>query len=274
MTSLTVVVENHSDRPELAAEYGLALWLEHDGAAFLYDAGAGGALLPNLAALGLDPARLTAAVFSHGHLDHIGGLPGLLRARAGAPLDVWLHRAAFASHLARRGEALVDIGPPLDQPAFEALGARFHFVTGLSEPWPGLRILADIPRRTAFEGPAPNLVAMIDGRVIDDPFDDDLALIVDTPGGPALITGCAHAGVINILLAAEGALGQTPSWLIGGTHLGPAPQGQRQAAAAELAARPALRVASGHCTMDAAKDLRQNLGQRYVDLLSGLRLEF
>lgn len=275
MSRLTVVVDNTTSMTRLMGEYGLSLWLEHGGLNLLYDTGAGDALLPNLKRLGLDPAMLDAVVLSHGHYDHTGGLAPLLRAR-GKTTQVWCHRSVFAGHLHEHDDGQVDeIGPPLgDQAAYEDLGARFNFIEANHSPWPGITLLAAIERQTDFEGKAPGLVRRGEGGLEPDPFDDDLAVLVDAPGGPAVLTGCAHAGVINVLLAAEATAPGPINVLVGGTHLGPAPPEQQAAALGEITAREELHVISGHCTGAPINALLARLlGERFIPLQAGMRFE-
>jgi len=276
MSRLSVVVENKVGfASRLLAEHGLSVWVEHQGLNILYDTGMGQALGHNLEVLELDPNDLDGVVISHGHYDHVGGLEALLRMRS-KPVDVWCHPNVFGCHLAQLGEdaPLREIGPSLPLVGYERLGAVFHMVEGSAEPWPGITLLAPIARQTSFEVPSPGLLTRIDGKLMPDPFPDDLAMLIDAPSGPVCVTGCAHAGAINVLLAAEEAAGEPVSLLLGGTHLGPAPASQQAAAISELAARPGLRVAAGHCTGLAMESrLAAELGDRFVHLSAGMALE-
>lgn len=274
MSRLTVVVNNAvTPASPLLGEHGLSMWLEHQGLNLLYDTGRGRALLPNLEALNLDPASLDAVVLSHGHYDHSGGLAELLKLR-GRPTPVWCHPAAFGLHLVQDQPAPREVGPRLSQAQYEELGAVFHWARGNSQPWPGVTLLTDIPRRTAFEAPAPELLTRRGDALIPDPLEDDLALLVLGAKGPAVLTGCAHAGALNVLAAAREAAGRPLALLAGGTHLGPAPAAQQEASLKALAAAPGLQVAAGHCTgLSMAGRLQAALGPRFRHLEAGRVLE-
>ncbi len=275
MTHVTVVVDNNASRQGLQAEWGLALWLEHDGHVLLLDTGLGPALLPNLAALGLPAARIEGVILSHGHHDHTGGLAALLQTIGGRP--VWCHPGVFETHYKQDPDgSLTDIGPPLgSRAAYEKLGADFHLVTGPVEPWPGVHLIAPIPRLTAFEGLNPSLVTNVGPALVPDPLLDDLLLVLETGEGLVAVTGCAHAGVVNILLAVQDFLGQAPAWLVGGFHLDLAPEGQRRASLDHLGLLREIRVAAGHCTGPVSSQaLAASLGVRFQALAAGQTLEF
>jgi 7,8-dihydropterin-6-yl-methyl-4-(beta-D-ribofuranosyl)aminobenzene 5'-phosphate synthase len=279
MDKLIVVVENDPARPGLMAEHGLSLWIEHDDQVLLYDTGAGRALLPNLAALGLDPGRIDAIVLSHGHYDHVGGLAELteLRTASGLRTPVWCHPGVFAPHLKEALGRLGDIGPPKGTAeAYEALGAEFYFFETPVSPWPGVTLLAPVARRTDFETTWEGLVTRgPGGAILPDPFDEDLALVIESDQGIAALTGCAHAGIINVLLAAEEHLGRPLDTLAGGTHLGPASAEHRAKAFDALAAHQGLRLAAGHCTGHAVvAELTSLLGDRFTHLRAGMTLRF
>ena len=62
----------------LASEHGLSFWIESDGKHILFDTGQGPSLRTNVPSLGIDLARPTSLVLSHGHYDHTGGLDYVL----------------------------------------------------------------------------------------------------------------------------------------------------------------------------------------------------
>jgi len=58
-----------------------------------------------------------------------------------------------------------------------------------------------------------------DGELIPDPFVDDQALVVDTPDGAIVMTGCAHSGLVNILKHVLEKHRRVTA-VVGGTYLG------------------------------------------------------
>ena len=76
MTRITDIVDNRAAEG-FVAEHGLSLLIEHGNERILFDTGAGTALRPNAAKLGVDLCGVTRIVLSHSHNDHTGGLGGL-----------------------------------------------------------------------------------------------------------------------------------------------------------------------------------------------------
>lgn len=68
---LTVICDNHA-KNELLSEHGLSFYILADGLTILFDTGSGETLLPNAMKLGIDLAKCSHLVLSHGHYDHSG----------------------------------------------------------------------------------------------------------------------------------------------------------------------------------------------------------
>jgi 7,8-dihydropterin-6-yl-methyl-4-(beta-D-ribofuranosyl)aminobenzene 5'-phosphate synthase len=84
-------------------------------------------------------------------------------------------------------------------------------------------ITGEIARTTGYEPGFPPQQAWLDGRWQPDPLVlDDQALIVNVrERGLVVITGCGHAGVVNIARYARRLTGGQPLYaLLGGFHLG------------------------------------------------------
>lgn len=78
---ITIVYDNEVSRKGLQAAWGFSCVIEiEDATKILFDTGADGEiLLSNMAKLHIDPQRIDEVFISHGHFDHIGGLPAFLK---------------------------------------------------------------------------------------------------------------------------------------------------------------------------------------------------
>lgn len=273
----TVLMENCTPSSRLAARHGLSLWLElADGRRVLFDMGPDEAFLANARTLGVDVAAADAAVLSHGHYDHGGGLSAFLAAcsRAGREVPVYVREGAFEPHASGTPERHHAIG--LD-PALAA-DPRVVMVGETHDLGDGL-VLFSTKRRAhpAARSNARLLVQGAGGALAQDDFSHEQSLLVREGGRNVLVSGCSHAGILNIMDAAEELAGAPLDAVVAGMHLmDPSggtveDEGLTRVLAAELAARPA-RYLTFHCTgTDAFALLRDALGERVGYLHVGSR---
>jgi len=271
---LVVVVENRAGHGCTGA-HGLAVWLEIGSSVLLVDTGPDpGLLADNAAVLGLDLARVETVVLSHGHDDHSGGLPAVVAARAGRPLTVVMHPAAYRARFSRRSGAPRPIGmPALSQAALRAPGVVVVTATRPTVIVPGVWATGEIPRAQDPAAEA-HLVLDPEGR-IPDPLEDDQALVAATGHGLAVVCGCAHAGVLNTLdLIASVSPGIPVALLVGGLHLGAVGKQALDRLLDELGRRRITRYAIGHCTGKRAEEvLARRLGAIVQPIACGTGLE-
>ena len=105
----TVLIDNVPGEG-LAGEWGLSVWIEHEGRRILLDAGSTGAFAENADRLGIDLASADFAVLSHAHYDHSGGFPeffarnprAALHVRAGSS-QIRFHRQSGQNSVRRSG---------------------------------------------------------------------------------------------------------------------------------------------------------------------------
>ena len=100
-------MENTASRPDVTAEHGLSLLIEAGGHAVLFDMGQSEAFADNAQKMGVDLNRVDAAVLSHGHYDHGGGLGRFFRENDHAP--VYMHAQAFEPHYSH--ERFIGLNP-------------------------------------------------------------------------------------------------------------------------------------------------------------------
>jgi len=247
MTSLTILSENTVRGAGLLGEHGLSYWLETGTHRVLFDTGQGMVLEKNAAKLGIDLGRADAIVLSHGHYDHVSGLPAALEAAPEAAL--WFHPAATEKKFIRspKGRAR-RISTDFMEAGDFGKSRLVHRVTEPTEVVPGIWVTGGIPRRSGYEdvgGP----FFLDEELTVPDPIADDMALYLPGPDGLSVIFGCAHAGGVNTLDHIFLQTGNSPvHTLIGGLHLAAASPERMDRTVAALHAFAPQRIGFCHCT--------------------------
>ena len=212
---LTVLCDNNTyiDR-YCIAEPAVSYLIEDGARTVLFDAGYSEVFLENARRMGIDLARVTDIVLSHGHNDHTGGLPAFFRSFS-QPVRLYAHPDAF---LPKRAEGL-DVGAPLSEDGLPAQVER-HIGKAPRRISKNVLLLGQIPRVHAEEGCRTVGQTQRGGVWEPDPVLDDTALLLFPPEGAFLVTGCTHAGVMNLIDHAEAqADGRRITGLLGGLHL-------------------------------------------------------
>jgi len=275
---LTVLCENSVDRVSplgLLGEHGFACHLQTDNGNFLFDTGGGQTIINNSDKLKVDLSDLQGIIFSHGHLDHTGGLPQVLK-RCG-PVPIYAHTDLFVKRHSNNGNQLRDIGFPWSQEELAAQGADFRLSREPQQVAPGIILSGEIPRVSPFETGDPNLVTVEEnGTFCCDPLADDASLFIDSPKGLIILLGCAHAGVLNIIEHACAITGkQKIHMLLGGTHLKFSTPEQLAATLDRLEEIDIDRIGVSHCTgLKAAQKIAQRFGDKFFYTSVGCEMTF
>jgi 7,8-dihydropterin-6-yl-methyl-4-(beta-D-ribofuranosyl)aminobenzene 5'-phosphate synthase len=220
--------ENWFERP-LIAEHGFsaALKLEMNGIEhrLLFDSG----LSPLVAAhnadvLGLELSYCELVISSHGHIDHAGGLLDIRKKmNQEQKIPLLLHEHAFRKRMVKFQDGRMISLPAPNKSILTQSG--YNIVEKKSPSlWieDSILVTGEIPRTNDFEKGFPNHYSEVDGKMENDPLiKDDQAIILNIKDkGIVVITGCAHAGIINILTYAKELTGVDRIYaVIGGMHL-------------------------------------------------------
>jgi 7,8-dihydropterin-6-yl-methyl-4-(beta-D-ribofuranosyl)aminobenzene 5'-phosphate synthase len=221
----------------------------------LFDAGLSpNAMVTNADRLGIDLSELQAVVLSHGHFDHSGGLAGLAGRHGTTSMPMVVHPFVFTRRrLSRPG------GSPEEWPTLSKRSLISEGFEVIERRQPSLLlngsvlITGEVDRTTDFErGMPPTHQHWFNSRWEPDPLVlDDQALVVHVRGkGLLVVTGCGHAGAVNIVRHAQRLTGVPRLHaLIGGLHLSGAYFAPSIAPTVEAltAMAPDLLV-PGHCT--------------------------
>jgi 7,8-dihydropterin-6-yl-methyl-4-(beta-D-ribofuranosyl)aminobenzene 5'-phosphate synthase len=212
------------------------------------------AMAVNADRLGVDLSDLQAVVLSHGHFDHAGGLLGLAGRRGVRSLPMVVHPMIWTRRrMAVPGSAHDEL-PTLSRRALEAGGLAV-----LERRQPSLLVegcvllTGEVDRTTDFEHgmPAPHQAWNGTEWRHDPLVVDDQALVVHVRGrGLVVLTGCGHAGAVNIVRHAQRLTGVPRlSGLVGGLHLGgPAFEPVVEPTVAALTDLAPDLLVPGHCT--------------------------
>jgi 7,8-dihydropterin-6-yl-methyl-4-(beta-D-ribofuranosyl)aminobenzene 5'-phosphate synthase len=254
----SAVMEEAQVPDALVAEHGFSALVTVTKAGhehrFLFDAGTSpDGVAENMRRLDIDPGSIEAIVCSHGHFDHTGGFEGLIRTLGRANLPVLIH-----PHFWRRRRVVLPGREPIEIPTTSRRALAEAGFDVIEEQQPSflfdrsVLVTGEVPRTTGYEPGFPPQQAWTGGGWQPDPLVlDDQAFIANVTGrGLVVITGCGHAGVINIARYAQRLTGGQPLYaLLGGFHLnGPLFEPLIPRVLDELAAMNPGVLAPAHCT--------------------------
>ena len=201
---ITALVENKSNS-ELKAAHGLSLYIETNNHKILFDLGPDHTLFENAEKRGIDLSEIDTVIISHGHADHGGSLGKFLEVNSKA--KIYIQKNAFEPHYTKLLFLKVPVGLDKtlqDSPQIVPINGDYKIDDELT--------LFTVSDTAKCHSPANDVLYDHNGR---DSFSHEQNLII-TENQTALITGCGHAGVVNIL---DKAKSYQPTFCIGGFHL-------------------------------------------------------
>ncbi|MBN2478764.1 MAG: MBL fold metallo-hydrolase [Parachlamydiales bacterium] len=208
------------------SEHGLSILIKvYKGSkihTILLDAGYSDIGVPyNIKLLNIDPLTIDDFVLSHGHMDHYGSLSTILK-NTNPNTNVILHPDVFFLRGFKSLENKYCKFQPLNKNELVNLKAK---LTITKDPHIFSSNLAlttgEIPRCTSFEKASLTTWRMNNNQIEVDPILDDQGLVFNIKDkGLVIISGCAHAGIINTIYHAK-KLTQIDKVfaIIGGFHL-------------------------------------------------------
>lgn len=247
-------------------EWGYSALVEVDGKKILFDTGANpDVVFENAKSLGIELSDVEDVVISHNHDDHTGGLLMLRRVLMGKnPLAMSRVHVSSNIFLPRvKADGSDGNGLTPSRAEYEQLGGHFIPHAGPTEIAPGVWFTGPVPRNhpeTNWSTEGLKLHAPAGDAVDNVP--EDAALIISTPEGLVVLTGCGHAGIINIAEYAQTIVGPQPVFaVIGGLHLYAKSDEIVDWTGAQLRRLGVKYLLAGHCTgIEATWRLRNDLG--------------
>ena len=212
----------------LLAEHGLALLITaYQGEkkhTILLDTGyTKVGVLHNMEKLGINLEDIEMVVISHGHMDHTSGLGSILE-KIPHPIPLVLHPEVFQyPRYTRQPDGAKNLWPrtmvkdELEEKNIDIVESESP--TLIVDDM--VMVTGTVERTTAFEKGMPNALVEIDGEIVQDPIMDDQAVVLKLNNkGLVVISGCAHAGIVNTVLFSQKATGENNIHaILGGFHL-------------------------------------------------------
>ena len=234
-------------------EWGFAALVEADGHRVLVDTGARPqTVLLNARELGVDLAGVKEVVLTHNHADHTGGLvtlrTELMKTNPAALSEAHVATGIFYSRQSGAGGAEENTMIATKK-EYEAIGGKFIEHSEAGEIFPGAWITGPVPRVFLERNWSVKGKVLTPAGLVEDTIPEDQSLVVNTPQGLVVITGCGHAGIVNILTFAHKEFPTPPVYaVIGGLHLFAASDQQVDWTADEMKGFGISYLIGAHCT--------------------------
>jgi 7,8-dihydropterin-6-yl-methyl-4-(beta-D-ribofuranosyl)aminobenzene 5'-phosphate synthase len=245
-------------------EWGFSALVEADGRRILLDTGNHPeTVLQNARDLKIDLSDVREVILTHNHGDHVGGLLTLRREMMKKNPDALsiahVSKGIFYSRPLpdREGNRMIAI-----RKEYEATGGKFVEHDGWTEVFPGAWLTGPVPRKYPERNWSVTTKVQTPDGLVEDNIPEDQSLVLNTTRGLIVITGCGHAGIVNILTDANGEFHDRPVFgIIGGLHLYAATDEQLDWTGDKMKEFHVANLLGAHCTgIEAVYRLRDRAG--------------
>jgi 7,8-dihydropterin-6-yl-methyl-4-(beta-D-ribofuranosyl)aminobenzene 5'-phosphate synthase len=214
----------HMDLP--FAEHGFSVLIRvfsgDESKCVLFDTGGSSrGAVENAERMGVNLNEVESIVVSHGHYDHFGGLASAVKAIGKQDLPIIVHENMFKTRGSANARGAVRQYPDFPSEA-ELSPARFVSTKQPSLTAGGMVcVTGEIPRKTSFETGYAQHKTLVGGAWKSDPLiiDERAIAIVIKGKGLVVLSGCAHAGIVNTVIYAQQTMGtEKVHAVMGGFH--------------------------------------------------------
>ena len=235
------------------------------------------ALLTNMELMNINVSEIETIVLTHCHYDHTQGIVKILQKIGRSNVPVVAHPSIFRPHfITDPCLTHIGVGTQDSQRHIEDAGGILFLTDEPLQLLPGVTTTGEVKRQTEFEDPGIALKTIKNGKIKEDLVLDDISVIANVKDkGLVILTGCSHAGIINIVrYAVEITQHDTIEGIIGGFHLVEASEEKIKRTVIELSKLDINWIAAGHCTgFDAQRGLSIKFGDRFTPLRTGMVIE-
>ncbi|HEY2810436.1 MAG TPA: MBL fold metallo-hydrolase [Rhabdochlamydiaceae bacterium] len=233
---ISILYDNRSHDPHLQEGWGFSALIESDGYKILFDTGGDAkAFAANAEKMQIPFSQITHLVFSHRHWDHIAGLLQVVEA--------------------------------LNKDALLYIPRGF--------PWLLAKKAASRLKTTRVKDSMP-IAPHVFSLVLRGGFWlYEQALLLQTPSGIGVLTGCAHPGIIAIIKQAQRYLQKPIAFVIGGFHLLYTSAEHSENIVKEFQELGVQKVAPCHCSGEhVIRKFEKAYGSNFLKVGTGAALTF
>lgn len=275
LTEDSVLYESH-----YLGQHGVSFLLEgakgSDVMKILVDVGQNSqALFNNMKLMNISPSIIDAVVLTHCHYDHTQGVAKVLKEIGRRDIQVIAHRDIFRLNFVTEPYPRhVGIMPGDSREEIEKAGGSLLLTKDPVKLMSGITTTGEVKRQTDFEEVGIALKTIQNGEVVDDQMLDDISVVANVKGkGLVIVTGCSHAGIVNIAKHAIELTGcEKIDGILGGLHLVDAPDVRIKRTVEELAKLSPEWICAGHCTgFKAQVELYLAFRERFSPLQTGMQ---
>ena len=252
-------------------EHGLSLFVQTSQSKFIFDCGHTGLAWKNAALMNVDLSEVQFVVLSHSHYDHAAGFPSLLEHVTPNALYVGQNfwREKFSYNAENQEYKYRGCGfTTIDLSKWNVKQIICNDILKLDDvSW----LIGNITRSYDFETIPSKFVCGEDKR--PDYFSDEIALVMREDDGVAVITGCAHNGMLNIVSTVQQRLHLPIYSVVGGIHLKDTAEERIVRTIKELKNFGVRRFALGHCS---GEEVHNYIDDKLSDIRisTGVKIEF
>ncbi len=247
-------------------EWGFSALIEADGRKILFDCGERPeTVLQNARELGIDLSDVPELIISHNHWDHVGGLLTLRHAfskrnpkalaRAHTAQGIFLSRPSPSNQAETNGLL------PM-KAEYESSGGEFIIHETSKELFPGIWFTGPVARVFQERNFSSSGKIKTAQGLVEDTIPEDASIVINTPRGLVIVSGCGHAGIVNTVECARKLTPSIPvQAIIGGLHLLAANDSTLTWTALKLREAGLHFLLAAHCTgIEATYRLRELAG--------------
>jgi len=234
---ITILYDNRSDNCQLQEGWGFSALIEYDGCKILFDTGGdASAFASNADKMGICFDEITHLLFSHRHWDHIAGFKEIID-KVNDKTALYVPKT-FSWFLRKKSSSHLK---------------KIRVVKALEEITPNIYSLVLKGGFWLYEQ----------------------ALVLKTPEGLGIITGCAHPGIVRILKTAVQHFHEKIYFVLGGFHLLYNPAESIVQAVKEFQKLGVKHVAPCHCSGDhTIRQFQEAYGPNFHKIGTGTILSF